>query len=56
MTRVSKDCGEPFVMEKKEIEWYENKKGFEQPKRCLKCRKKRRDYKVNCCGVSDPRD
>jgi hypothetical protein len=46
MTRVSgyicKDCGEPFSMEKKEIEFYENK-GWEQPKRCLGCRKKRRE-------------
>jgi hypothetical protein len=60
MTRVSGfvciDCREPFVMEKKEIEWYENKEGFEQPKRCRECRKKRREYKVNCLGVTDPRD
>ena len=42
-------------MEKKEIEFYENK-GWEQPKRCPECRKKKRDYKVNCCGASDPRD
>jgi DNA-directed RNA polymerase subunit RPC12/RpoP len=59
MTRVSgyicKDCGEPFSMEKKEIEFYENK-GWEQPKRCPGCRKKRREYRVNCLGVIDPRD
>jgi hypothetical protein len=46
MTRVSgyicKDCGEPFSMEKKEIEFYENK-DWEQPKRCQGCRKKRRE-------------
>jgi predicted RNA-binding Zn-ribbon protein involved in translation (DUF1610 family) len=59
MTRISgficKDCGEPFSMDKSEIEFYENK-GWEQPKRCKECRKKRREYRVNCCGVSDPRD
>jgi DNA replicative helicase MCM subunit Mcm2 (Cdc46/Mcm family) len=46
MTRVSgfvcKDCGEPFSMGKSEIEFYENK-GFEQPKRCKECRRKRRE-------------
>jgi hypothetical protein len=45
MTRVSgficKDCGEPFSMEKSEIEFYENK-GLQQPKRCPVCRRKRR--------------
>jgi DNA replicative helicase MCM subunit Mcm2 (Cdc46/Mcm family) len=59
MTRVSgfvcKDCGEPFSMDKKEIEFYENN-GWEQPKRCRECRKKRREYRVNCLGVTDPRD
>lgn len=48
MTRVSgficKDCGEPFSMNKSEIEFYE-RKGFQQPKRCPECRKKRREAK-----------
>jgi DNA replicative helicase MCM subunit Mcm2 (Cdc46/Mcm family) len=74
MTRVSgfvcKDCGEPFSMDKSEIEFYENK-GWEQPKRCRECRKKRREarielhsnpqgdnvqYKRYLEGVWDPRD
>ena len=59
MTRVSgfvcKDCGEPFSMEKSEIEFYESK-GLQQPKRCPECRKKRREYRANCLGVTDPRD
>lgn len=59
MTRISgcicKDCGEPFSMEKSEIEFYENK-DWEQPKRCQACRKKRREYRANCLGVTDPRD
>lgn len=49
MTRISgivcKDCGEPFSMNKKEIEYYENK-GWEQPKRCSECRKKKREKRV----------
>lgn len=74
MTRISgfvcKDCGEPFSMEKKEIEFYENK-DWEQPKRCKECRKKRREVKIELHpnpkeesyfykkyleGVLDPRD
>lgn len=46
MTRISgfvcKDCGEPFSMDKSEIEFYEDKR-LEQPKRCPGCRKKRRE-------------
>lgn len=49
MTRVSgcicKDCGEPFAMQSIEIEYYENK-GWEQPKRCAECRKKKRENRV----------
>jgi DNA replicative helicase MCM subunit Mcm2 (Cdc46/Mcm family) len=74
MTRVSgfvcKDCGEPFSMDKKEIEFYENK-GLEQPKRCPGCREKRRNARIELHpnpqgdnvhyqkyleGIWDPRD
>lgn len=46
MTRISgyvcKDCGQPFAMDKSEIEFYE-RNGLEQPKRCPECRKKRKE-------------
>jgi hypothetical protein len=48
MTRISgfiyKDCGQPFVMDKGEIEFFESNR-LEQPKRCLECRKKRREVR-----------
>lgn len=52
---ICKDCKQPFVMEAPEIMSFE-RKGMEQPKRCPGCRRKRREYKVNCLGVTDPRD
>ena len=38
---VCKDCGKEFTVDEKEQEWYKEK-GFELPKRCLDCRKKRK--------------
>lgn len=41
-----KQCGEDFVFTKKEQEFYKEK-GFENPKRCYKCRKKKYTRKDN---------
>ena len=39
-----KDCGHDFLLTKKNIEWYDEN-GFDHPKRCMACRKKRKDAK-----------
>ncbi|WP_346874221.1 zinc-ribbon domain containing protein [Clostridium sp. UBA5988] len=41
-----KNCGEDFVITKKEQEFYEEKE-FELPKRCYNCRKKKYTRKDN---------
>ena len=35
------DCGQEFTVSEEEAKWYKDK-GFEMPKRCPDCRKKRR--------------
>lgn len=43
MTKVLKcmECGKSFEMTTEEQKWYKEK-GYELPKRCFDCRKKRR--------------
>lgn len=36
-----RDCGKVFVIAEKEQEWY-NERNWELPKRCLRCRQKRK--------------
>ncbi len=43
---LCKDCGKPFILHEKEMDWYKNR-GWELPKRCPECRKKRRKPKVS---------
>lgn len=39
-----KDCGNDFMLKAREIKWYDTN-GFQHPKRCLACRKKRKSEK-----------
>lgn len=55
IVKKCKDCGETFEMEQKEMDWYRNR-DWVLPERCLDCRRKRREYRANCLGVTDPRD
>lgn len=46
ITVVCKDCGEEFVVTGGEQEFL-FEKGFELPKRCPKCRKRRKEQRNN---------
>lgn len=39
-----KDCGHDFLLTRKNIEWYDEN-GYDHPKRCMACRKKRKEAK-----------
>ena len=41
-----KQCGKTFEMSKEELDWYKEK-GFEPPKRCIECRRSRRNKKAS---------
>lgn len=42
MVVTCKDCGEQFTLSKDDRNWYE-RRGYKLPKRCQKCRAKRRE-------------
>ena len=42
--RECRDCGVAYTMEASEVAWFEGK-GFELPKRCQDCRRKRREQR-----------
>lgn len=41
---ICRDCGEKFVIDDKTQKWYEDK-GMVLPKRCISCRRARRQAK-----------
>ena len=47
---ICKDCGKPFIFSKGEQLFF-NSKQLSEPKRCIICRKKRRDSLVPDSGV-----